>query len=289
MKNYIIITDETAGIPIDIDLEQDVVILNMPCVVDAKVYNETNPIDIVEYYKLLRQGKVPKTSQINVSYVEKIFREYLEKNLDIIYFSFSSGMSGSYENVHSMATNLEKEYPGNKIRVVDTLSGAGGEGLLVYYAFKMKQRGKTIEELEQWVNDNRLNTHHYFIIRDITFLAKGGRISLAKALVGEILQINPILSLNVAGKITPVGKVVGRKKALREMISYLQESYIPEMNEYILIEHGDCLEDAEAFAEQIQRSIPDVQFKFGYVNKVVGSHAGAESLAVFFLGKKRKK
>lgn len=289
MRKYIIITDETAGIPADIAFGQDVVILNMPCIVDKKVYNETNPINIVEYYQILRQGKCPKTSQINVAYVEKVFKEYLEKEYDIIYFSFSSGMSGSYENVLNLANRLEKEYAGSTIKVVDTLSGAGGEGLLVYYAFKMKQEGKTLDEIMRWVNDNKLNAHHYFIIRDIKFLASGGRISSIKAFVGEILQIIPILSLSSEGKITPVGKVIGRKKAIREMLSLIQENYIPEMNDYILIEHGDCLEDAKAFAEQIKKVVPEAKFKYGYVNKIVGSHAGAESLAVFFIGKQRKK
>lgn len=114
-----------------------------------------------EFYDKLRAGAVPSTSQTSAYEAIQIFEKHLQAGEDVLHISFSSGMSGSFDNISNAATELCRKYRDRKILVLDSLSGCGGEGLMVYYALKMRDEGKTIEEVYNWLNDNRMNFHHF--------------------------------------------------------------------------------------------------------------------------------
>lgn len=255
---------------------------------EDRFYERDDEYPIELFYEKLKAGKLVRTSQINPHDAEVVFKQVLEEGKDLLYIGFSSGMSGSFDNISYIAKGLRIKYPERKIIVVDTLSGAGGEGLLVYYARKMQAEGKSIEEIADWLEQNKLNAHHCFIVSDLINLRNSGRISTLAALFGMIVHINPVLELTREGKIGIVTKSIGRKKSIAEMVKFFKQNYIPSDNDFILIGHTNCPEEAHAFGAQIEQISGGVPVKYGYINRLVSGCAGYNALSVFFMGQPRK-
>lgn len=255
---------------------------------EDRFYERDDEYPIELFYEKLKAGKLVRTSQINPHDAEVVFEQVLEEGKDLLYIGFSSGMSGSFDNISYIAKGLRIKYPERKIIVVDTLSGAGGEGLLVYYARKMQAEGKSIEEIADWLEQNKLNAHHCFIVSDLINLRNSGRISTLAALFGMIVHINPVLELTREGKIGIVTKSIGRKKSIAEMVKFFKQNYIQSDNDFILIGHTNCPEEAHAFGAQIEQISGGVPVKYGYINRLVSGCAGYNALSVFFMGQPRK-
>lgn len=251
-------------------------------------YERDDEYPIELFYEKLKAGKLCKTSQINPHDAEVEFERVLSEGKDLLYIGFSSGMSGSYSNISYIANGLRIKYPDRKIIVLDSLSGAGGEGLLVYYAKKMQQEGKSMEEIAEWVEQNKLNAHHCFIVRDLVNLRNSGRISTLAALLGQIVHINPVLELTKEGKIGIVTKSIGRKKSISEMIKFFTENFDKDANDFILVGHTNVPDEAHEFGAKIENLSGGVPVKYGYINRLVAGCAGYNALAVFFMGKPRK-
>ena len=255
---------------------------------EDRFYEKDDEYPIELLYEKLKAGKLVKTSQINPHDAEVMFEQVLSEGKDVLYIGFSSGMSGSFDNISYIAKGLRIKYPDRKIVVIDTLAGAGGEGLLVYYAKKMQQEGKSMEEIAKWLEDNKLNAHHCFIVSDLINLRNSGRISTLAALFGMIVHINPVLELTTQGKIGIVTKSIGRKKSIAEMVKFFKQNYIADDNDFILIGHTNCPEEAHAFGAQIEQISGGIPVKYGYINRLVSGCAGYNALAVFFMGKTRE-
>lgn len=285
--NFVITTDMTSDMPEGFFAEHGVDVAFMPFAIDGTDVDSRNLPTYHEFYDKLRAGAIPNTSQTSAYEALQIFESHFRDGKDVLHISFSSGMSGSYENVLNAARELMRKYRDRRILVLDSLSGCGGEGLMVYYALKMREEGKSLEEVFEWLEANRMNFHHFFIVEDLGTLYRGGRLSKLEATVGTILGIKPLLELNHYGKIMPLLKVMGKKKALSAIAEQVVKYCKPEKNDFILVEHGDDLEGAKVLAQKIKESLPDIEIRFCNVNYLVGSHAGPGALAVFFFGAER--
>ncbi|MEG1509801.1 MAG: DegV family protein [Clostridia bacterium] len=287
MNKFVITTDTTADVYDNYLQENNIEVIPMPYTLDGIEYGIEKIITIQEFYQKMKAGAKTGTSQISQFKAEELFERLLSEGNDILHISFSSGMSGSYENLCTLRNTLKIKYPDRKIVISDTLSGGGGEGLLVYYANEMKKKGKSIEDIYQWIEDNKMQVHHYFIVEDLDRLCKGGRISKAQAFLGNMLNIRPILELSRKGKITPIFKIRGIKKAVSTMVEMTVSQIDKSKNEFILVGHGDDFEKAKAFGATLGEKL-NMPVKYNYVNTLVGSHAGVGSLVVYFIGTERK-
>lgn len=283
-----IVTDNTADLFEGYYEENPTKRLPFSFTLEDHFYEHDDEYPIELFYEKLKAGKLCKTSQINPHDAQVVFEQVLSEGKDLLYIGFSSGMSGSYGNISYIAKGLRIKYPDRKIIVIDSLSGAGGEGLLVYYARKMQQEGKSMEEIAKWVEDNKLNAHHCFIVSDLVNLRNSGRISTLAALFGQIVHINPVLELTQEGKIGIVTKSIGRKKSIAEMLKFFNENYIIDSNDFILVGHTNCPEEAHAFGDKLSELSGGVPVKYGFINRLVSGCAGYNALAVFFMGKPRK-
>lgn len=286
--SFEIITDATADMPAEFYDKTKIKIVPMPFFIDDTEYGTDLKISIEEFYNKIRNGAMPVTAQVKQFDALNTLDKALADGNDVLYLSFSSGISGSFDNMSIVRNELLEKYPDRKIILVDTLCGAGGEGLLVYYANKLKEEGKSMEEIASWCEENKLKFRHLFIVDDLTLLKKGGRISKIEALMGTILGIKPVLELNDKGKIYPVNKCMGRKKAIKAMVEYMRATIIFGENDFIGIGHGDCLDEALKLGEVLKKEFGVEEIVYTHVNELVGSHAGVGSLAVFFIGKKRE-
>lgn len=291
MNDFIITTDNAADLFFGYYDEHPTTMVPMPFSIAGKHYEfEEECPPMLEYYDLLKQGNLVNTAQVNRDTAKVIFRKVLEETgKDMLFISFSSGMSGSYDSMFKVLEELRTEFPDRRLEIVDTLSGAGGEGLCVYYAKKMQDSGASMDEIIEWIENNKRCAHNVFIVDDLKNLKHSGRISSIAALLGMIMQIKPILELNNEGKVAMLGKALGRKKAINEIVRFFTEYFIPEKNDFILIGHTGNQADADLLANNIRPLAGDVPIKFGYINRLVSGNAGYNSLVVYFMGKPRKK
>lgn len=287
MTRIAITTDMTADMPEGFFAEHGVDVLPMPFTLGGKEYFDGDLPSYPEFYSALRSGASAGTSQTSSYAAVHIFEKHLAAGKDVLHISFSSGMSGSYDNVSHTADELLVKYRGRKIRVVDSLSGCGGQGLMVMNALKLRDKGLSVDEIADALEASRMNYHHFFIVEDLNTLYRGGRLSRIEAAVGTVLGIKPLLELNHYGKIMPLLKVMGKKKALSALTEQVTKYFKPELNDFILVEHGDDIGGAETLAEKIRAAIPGTEIRFANVNYLVGAHAGPGALAAFFVGAER--
>lgn len=242
---------------------------------------------IQEFYNAMRAGENATTSAVNPDRWASAMEQALSAGKDVLVLAFSSGLSTTYQSAMIAAEELIDKYPARKIRVVDTLAAALGQGLLVWYACKKRDEGMDLDELAGWVEENKLHLCHWVTVDDLDHLKRGGRISTATALVGGMLNIKPIIHVDNEGKLINVGKVRGRKAAMEHLVKKMQELGEGYDNSTVFLSHGDCLEDAQEVARMLKEKCGVQTVQIGYVGAVIGSHTGPGVLALFFMGKNR--
>ena len=253
----------------------------------GNTFDDKNDDTLKDMYQGLRAGEVAKTSAVNPSRWSQAMEKALAAGKDVLVLAFSSGLSTTYQSAVIAAEELKDAYPDRKIQVIDTLCASMGEGLLVWYACKKRDEGLSLDEVAQWVLDNRLHLCHWFTVDDLMYLKRGGRISAATALVGTMLQIKPLLHVDDEGHLINMTKTRGRKAAIDAMVKKAQELGAGYDNSTMFISHGDCLSDAEYLSRQLKEKCGVKDVVISYVGAVIGSHSGPGTLALFFLGSHR--
>lgn len=286
MQDYIIFTDSAAGIPEHIVKDFSIKVIPIELTLDGEHYVKDTEISPKEFYSQIRKGKLPKTTCINQTTYVEYFEPFLKAGKDILYISFSSGLSSLYNVALNTSKILEQKYPDNKLVVVDSRAASMGQGLLVYYAAKEKESGKSLVEVAAWLEGNKNKMNHWFTVDDLFHLKRGGRVSSAAAIVGGMLNIKPVLDINLEGKLVHISKIRGRKAALLELFNKMEELFELDKNEVVYISHADAPDDAQWLAEKINEKF-NIKVELSYITPVIGSHTGSGTVALFFFGKNK--
>jgi DegV family protein with EDD domain len=289
MKNFIITTDTTSDLPQEYLDTHKVSLLPLYYSMNGTVYGESNILDPKEFYNIMRGGALPTTMAVNPDTARKVFTELIEKGYDILHIAFSSALSGSCSVAATVAREMCDEHPDSKIIVVDSLCASLGEGLLVHKAVELKDQGKSIDEVTDWLENNKLHLCHLFTVDDLHHLHRGGRVSKATAIIGTLINVKPVLHVDNEGRLIPLNNVRGRKKALISLVDQMEEKLkgYPHNNDIIFISHGDCIEDAQFVADQIKERFGIKNFLINYVSPTIGAHSGPGTVALFFMGNER--
>lgn len=287
MSNYVIMTDSSCDLTLEMIKELGIKSIQLDVVVDGAEPMQNDQIDAKVFYGQLRDGKMATTSAVGIDRFISAMEEILLEGKDLIYIGFSSGLSGTYNAGFVAASELSEKYPERKVYTVDTLAASMGEGLLVYYAAKMQQSGADIEAVRDYIENNKLNLCHWFTVNDLFFLKRGGRVSATTAVVGSMLNIKPVMHVDNAGKLINVAKARGRKAAIEALFNKMKETAIEPQTQTVFISHGDCIEDAEYLADKIKKEFGIKDIEISYVGPVIGAHSGPGTLALFFLGTNR--
>lgn len=287
MYPYQIITDSGCDLTAEGYAELSVHCVPLTVEFRGQVHDDRNDDSLKDFYNGLRDGEVARTSAVNPETWKDAMKPYLDAGRDVLVLSFSSGLSTTAQSAQIAASELSEEFPGRKILVADTLCASMGQGLLVWYACGLRDKGASIEEVHSWVEENKLHLCHWFTVDDLFFLKRGGRISGATALVGTMLNIKPVLHVDDGGHLISVSKARGRKAAIEALAKKVAELGEGFDNGTMFISHGDCREDAETLAKILREKYGTKEVKIGYVGAVIGSHSGPGTLALFFLGKHR--
>ena len=292
MSDYVLLTDSSADLTAELVAELGVEVLPLSFHMGDKTYRnwpDNREIDPKDFYRRLRAGETATTSAVNVSDYTEAVEPLVQAGRDVLIIAFSSGLSATCHSAQIAAQELSERYPDRKIWVVDSLCASLGQGLLVWYAARMKAEGKSMEEVRDWLEENKLHLCHWFTVDDLHFLKRGGRISPATAVVGTMLSIKPVMHVDDEGRLIKVGTARGRNASLKALVDHMEETAIDPSAQTVFISHGDCLEDVNKVVEDVKRrfGIPAERFVINNVGPVIGAHSGPGTVALFFLGSKR--
>lgn len=288
-QTYILMTDSDSDLPYELKVKYDIPVVSMPYAMNGEEYFDDlgQTVDPKVFFDKMRAGATPSTSALN----ETVYREYFEPILasgkDLLFIAFSSQLSATIQAVYATQKALLEEYPGRKFIVVDTLSISAPQSILVLKAHEMYRAGKPIEEVAQWVEDNKLRAQAWFTVDDLKYLKRGGRVSPTAAAIGTLIDLKPILIETREGKLAPAAKVRGRRKAIAYIIDRAVENVVDPTEAMGIILHGDCVAEAEALKAQLEQKLPGMDILIRAIGPVIGAHAGPGTLAFCFLGKER--
>ena len=287
MAKYRIITDSCCDLTDAMISKLNITVVPLNMLFRGELRTDSVGDDIKEVYAALRDGEAASTSAANPDHWASYIEPALAAGEDVLVMAFSSGLSTTYQSAVIAAGDLAEKYPQRRIHVVDTLCASLGEGLLVHYACQKRDNGMDLDTLAQWVEDNKLNLCHWFTVDDLMYLKRGGRVSAATALLGTVLQIKPVLHVDNEGHLINVAKARGRKASIEMLAKKMGETALPGKNDYVMICHGDCIQDAEYLAKLVKENFGVKEVFIGYTGAVIGSHSGPGTLALFYLGEHR--
>ncbi len=292
MNDYVITCCSTADLSEEVFAANGITYVPFTFHLDGQDYDDDygKSFKIKDFYEAMRNGHSPTTSQVSVGRYEEIWRPLLEKGHDIIHITLSSGISGTYNSALLAKGALLEEYPQRKIAVIDSLCASSGYGLLVIEALEYQKAGHSFDECVKWIEEMRLNVHHWFFPSELTYLVRGGRVSKVSGFVGNTLHICPLMNVDNTGHLIPRAKIRGKKKVIAAQIEKMKEHALKgiDYDGTVYICNSDCMEDALYLKENVLATFPKVKEVNIYsIGTVIGSHTGPGTLGLFFIGDKR--
>lgn len=280
----ILFTDSASDLPKAYYDEHNVVFFPLKVHLNDTEYDDVIGIDPKEVYDEMRKGAAPKTSQVSPEMFYNTFEKYAQSGEEGVYISFSSQLSGTYNTAVMIAEQLQEKYPDFKLKIIDTKCASLGQGLVVKKAVELRDAGVPFDELVEKVENYAKHMQHIFTVENLDYLARGGRISKSSAFFGGLLSIKPILHVE-DGKLIPLEKIRGRKKALARMVDIMAERGGDFSDKIVGISHGDDLDTVEEVKKLIEDKLRPKGFDVTMVGAVIGSHSGPGTLAIFFTDK----
>ncbi|MDA3974301.1 DegV family protein [Enterococcus thailandicus] len=286
---YQIVTDSCCDLPYQVLEEINVDFLSMKIQLNGEelIDDLGKTFDYEKYMNELKGEAMPTTSQINVGGYLEFFRSYVEKKIPVLYVAFSSSMSGSYSSAMQAVELLKEECENPEIYVFDTKAASVGEGLLVLAAARLKEEGKPLEEVLEWLNNNYLKVRSWVTVDDLKHLERGGRISKTSATLGSILSVKPIITVDEAGRLTNVDKVRGRNKSIQKIVDETIQSIVAPLEQTIYIAYAGDLESAEKAKKQLEEKIQVKNIVLYPLGPTIASHTGYGCIAIFSMGTSR--
>lgn len=289
MSEYVILTESSCDLTPELVAQAGVEVLPLSFTIDGKNYPhypDARAYPIADFYQRMREGAVAVTAAANVVELTEGMEKHLRQGRDVLFLCFSSGLSSTRDACAIAAEDLRERYPERKIYTVDTLAASGGQGLLVLLAGRKQKAGASIEEVRDFAEETKFHVGHWFTVDDLVYLKRGGRVSSAAAVVGTMLNIKPVLHVDNEGHLIPMEKVRGRKAAIQALFRHMQETALPDQ-ETVMINHADCLPEAESLAERIRAEFHPKEVLIADLGPIIGAHTGPGLVTLFFLAEHR--
>lgn len=282
-----LLTDSTADLDENWATAHDVEILGLTIQLDGEIYETVGPNRLTSEKLLesMKNGGKPTTSQVNVGQFEESFRRHSQNGDAVLYLAFSSVLSGTYQSSMIARDLVLEEFPDATIEIVDTLAAAGGEGYLSVLAAAARDEGKTLEETKAMIIDILPRLRTYFLVDDLYHLMRGGRLSKTSAIMGSLANIKPLLWLDATGKLVPLAKIRGRKKALKEVVAQATESLA---HRTAVVAYANDVEGAETLKKSLLEHEDIDNVLIMPLGPVISAHVGPGTLAVFTIGKEAR-
>lgn len=281
-----IITDTGCDLPVSIIEEMGIDLMPLMVYLDGEEYRDGIDISHEDFYRRMREGATTRTAQVLTPVMEETFLKNGAAYDHVIYISFSSNLSGTYQTAVMVANDLVENWPSGKLTVIDSKCASIGFGLVVYKAAKDVMAGLSVDDVVENIKKNALHMEHIFTVDNLEYLYRGGRVSRGAAVVGSMLKIKPILDVE-DGALVPLQKIRSRKKAIGRMLDLMAERGTDLSDQVVAINHGDDLETALAVKAKIQERFGVREFIINFVGCAIGAHSGPGTLSVFFINENK--
>lgn len=288
MEDFIIATVSTCDADSKWLEEKQIPMISYTFQVNDKVYIDDCKEETKHaLFEEMRQGHQPNTSQITAYAYYEFFKELLEKNNNVIFLDMDKALSSSYFNSQRAYEDIKDEFPDNNLVIVDTRCVTFGLTLLLEKVVELKEEGKSMNEVLDWIESNKLKVSHRFVVDDLEWLRRGGRLSNASAMVGSLLSIKPLIYIDDEGKLISFDKVRGKRKAMKELLASIDHDLTDATDKNFIVGHSDDLEEAEKLVEQLKEKYPTLKsVKIQELGPVIGCHVGPGFLAVVYFSEK---
>ncbi len=288
MRDYAIITDSCSDLPTEIRADLGVDYARMNVVYDGKEYYadiDWKLYSPTEYFNIMRKGTRITTTQVPTEEYVRIFEKYLNEGKDIIYIGCSSALSGSVNTACVVAKEMMEKYPEGKVVCVDSLRSCYGLGILVIKAAELKLGGMSLDELSDWLENNKLTANQLGAVDTLDYLKRAGRVKASAAFFGNVFGVKPIIISDAHGNNYAAKKAKGRKGSFTEIVNMMKETIVDPENQTVYVAHADCLEDAKFLAEEIKKAVNCKDVYIGYIGPIIGASTGPGTVAAYYFGK----
>ena len=293
MSEFIISTCSTADLSREHFDKRDIKYVYFHFEIDGKDYPDDlgDSIPFKKFYEMMAQGAMTRTSQVSIGEYVEFFEPFLKEGKDILHLALSSGISGTFNSASVACEQLKEKYPDRKIYIVDTYAASAGLGLVADKLADLRDEGKDIDELHDWVEKNKYYVQSWFFVSDLKYLVRNGRVSKTAGAIGNVLNICPLLNINRDGHLCVKAKVRGKNAVMKAQVKKMFElcENRADYSDSCFISHSDCYDDARAVADMIEAQIPALKGKIQLfdIGTTIGSHTGPGTVALFFWGDER--
>lgn len=286
-----LIIDSCCDLPPSLVDREGITLLRFPFIMNGEVRNDDmfRTQSAHDFYDAMRAGAEPSTSQLSIPVLTEAFEAAVASGVPTVYLSFTSGLSGSFDAALLVRDQVLADHPEAKLYVVDTMLPSIAEGVLVYEAMRQREKGLTAEELVRWAEEARYFVNEQFMVDDLKSLQRGGRIPATVAVAGSALDVKPLLSVDVEGRLAMSGMARGRKKGVKQLAEfYAKHRSENGLQSYAFVGHADCPKDVERLKDALLKVDPDLVFVECNIGPVIGSHVGPGMVAVSFWGNDKR-
>lgn len=286
-----LIIDSCCDLPADLVKQDGVYLIEFPYILnggafDDDLFQTTTPKD---FYDAMRKGAEPSTSQVQAAVYQKVFKEALDTGIPTVYLAFSSGLTGSLDVAMMVHDQMMPDYPDGELNIVDTKLASVAEGFLVYEALLQRDKGLSASEIAKWASEVLYFVEEEFMVEDLNTLRRGGRIPATVAVAGQALDVKPLLTIDIEGKLSISGVARGRKKGIKSLVDYYQKKAAnAQDHQVIVIGNADCPKDAQHLADLLTHVNPEAFIIQASIGPVIGSHVGPGMLALVFWGNDKR-
>lgn len=289
MKEFVITTDSNSDLPLPYIKEKKIGIISHYYDLEGVTYGEDNLLPAKVFYDKMRDGLMPTTMASNPAVIREVFQKYVEEGYEVLHISFSSALSGGCSNVTVGAQEICEDNPGSKIVVIDSLNVSLGQALLIMKAVEMREQKKTLDEVVEWIEEHKLEYGCQFTVDDLNHLYRGGRVSKTTALIGSMINIKPILTVNDKGELVANGTTRGRKKSLSVIVDNMIQNMgkLVDSDEPICVVHGDDEESAMFVVNLIKDKLHRDNIIMNSISPSIGAHSGPGAIGVLYHGEHR--
>ncbi len=291
-ENYLIYTDASADVDLSRLAEGALTFVPMRYMVgeEERICSTLESEETLKkFYQAQREGKSTRTSQITPNAYREAFEPVVKEGTSVLYLCLSSGLTKTYDSVCLAASELAEDYSEAKVVAVDTLSATAGMGIMIERAVANREKGMSIEENAEDLRNCAKQTVHWFMVDDLMYLKRGGRLSATAAVLGSALNLKPVLMVDEEGKLVTVEKKRGHKVALKCILEKYREHKNGLYGNRVYIVHGDAPELADEMEKLILKENPDADISKVMLCPVIGSHTGPGMIAAVFGGDRNAK
>ena len=286
---YFITTDTGADFPPS-HTENDFSMLPLSYIIDGVDYDGRTRayLPLGEFYSMLSSGKTASTSMVPTAEVYDFFADIIERTgKDILHISFPAAMSGCFEACKEAAEKISADYPERRVVVIDGKCASVGLGMLCMYALRKRREGASLDENAAYISDLRDHIGHAFTVDNLMHLYRGGRLGRGSAVVGQVMNLKSVIMVDERGALVNISSVMGRKKALRALVSKMKHDWAGGDDDYIVIGHGDCPADAETLKGMVEEAFGPRDITVTDIGPIIGSHCGKGMLALIYIAKNK--